>query len=624
MQARVSVIMSTFQQAAFLRRALESLLAQTFEDWELFVIDDGSADETPAIINRYLRDPRIHSLRMERNVGMGAAINAGLDASTAPLIAYLPSDDVYYRTHLASLIQCLEDFPNAVLAFSGIRHHYNRYSLSNPPNEPLQPVQVMHRRNQARWLTREELVTDDLERMFLRRLREYGEFIGTGAVTCEWVDHARQRHKVLRESEGGINPYRVQYGVKEPVNFHSTTGNHIDEKTLYERFRNDAAPVFDKDGLKILLVGELAYNPDRILALEERGHRLYGLWTPEPWWYNWVGPLPFGKIEDIPLSGWRQAVERIRPDVIYGLLNWQAVPFVHEIVSQISGIPFIWHFKESPYICLERGTWGQLIDLYLRADGYIFCNQETRDWFNLVLPQSAQSKLSILLDGDLPKRDWFAGNPSRRLSEIDGEIHTVVPGRPIGLHPKDVAELASYGVHLHFYGDFTQGQWKSWIEKTLALAPKHLHLHKHVDPDRWLEELSQYDAGWLHYFQSENCGDLMRANWDDLNYPARLSTLAAAGLPLIQRDNSGSRVAIQSLAKEMDIGVFATSMEHLASQLQDSRRLTELRRNIWLRRANFTFDYHTARLTAFFREVISAAACGSAGSTEFVKRVNPL
>ena len=54
------------------------------------------------------------------------------------------------------------------------------------------------------------------------------------------------------------------------------------------------------DGLKILLVGELAYNADRVLALEEQGHKLYGLWMPNPYWYNTVGPLPFGHVEDLP------------------------------------------------------------------------------------------------------------------------------------------------------------------------------------------------------------------------------------------------------------------------------------------------------------------------------------
>ena len=73
-------------------------------------------------------------------------------------------------------------------------------------------------------------------------------------------------------------------------------------------------------------------------------------------------------------------------DVIYGLLNWQAVPFVHEVLCGNPGIPFVWHFKEGPFICLEKGTWPQLLDLYRQADGRIFCSPEARDWFDTVSP----------------------------------------------------------------------------------------------------------------------------------------------------------------------------------------------------------------------------------------------
>ena len=107
-------------------------------------------------------------------------------------------------------------------------------------------------------------------------------------------------------------------------------------------------------GLKILLVGELAYNADRVLALEEQGHRLYGLWIQRPHWYNTGGPVPFGHVEDLPRHNWREAIRQIQPDVIYALLNWQAVPFAHEVLMATRGIPFVWHFKEDPSSAWKR------------------------------------------------------------------------------------------------------------------------------------------------------------------------------------------------------------------------------------------------------------------------------
>jgi hypothetical protein len=387
---------------------------------------------------------------------------------------------------------------------------------------------------------------------------------------------------------------------------HTSVGNAIDEVGRFRRFRDRPSTPPAPDGLKILLVGELAYNAERVLALEERGHRLYGLWMPDPYWYNTVGPLPFGHVEDLPRAGWQDAVRKLRPDVIYALLNWQAVPWAQHILSENPGVPFVWHYKEGPFIDLEKGSWSQLIDLYTRADGQIYSSPEMCDWFETVVPGVTSSRPTLVLDGDLPKRDWFVDVArSPRLSEHDGESHTVVPGRPIGLHPETVGELASAGVHLHFYGDYTHGQWAAWIERTRGVAPRHLHLHAQVDQDDWVREFSQYDAGWLHFFRSENAGELRRANWDDLNYPARMATLALAGLPMLQRDNTGSIVATQELARRLNLGLFFQDMSELGQQLHDQAEMARLRESVWQQRDLFTFDHHADRLIAFFRRVIA-------------------
>ena len=611
MTPAISVLMPTYNQSAFIGRAIDSLRQQTLADWELIIINDCCTDNTEAIIQPYLADNRIRSYRLERNQGPGAALNYGLGLTQAPLIAYLPSDDLYYNDHLASLADCLAQNPQAVLAYAGVRYHYNRLAPSGriPVNNyPLQMVQVLHRRTAHCWLERGELVTDDLERMFWHKLRDKGEFIATQRLTCEWVDHPHQLHKLLWEPIGGINPYRQHFQVTHPLRFHTTQGNFIDEVAHYQRFRERPDTPLATDGLKILLVGELAYNPERVLALEERGHKLYGLWMPKPYWYNTVGPLPFGHVEDLPRHNWREAIRQIQPDVIYALLNWQAVPFVLEVLKETRAmaIPFIWHFKEGPFICLEHGLWDELVEIYRLADGQIFSSQEMLQWTECAMPGVTRHTPTYILDGDLPKQDWFAHVPrSPRLSEQDGQIHTVVPGRPIGLHPHNVAELAGQGIHLHFYGDFTHGQWVAWIEKTQRMAPNHLHLHSQVDQEGWTAEFSRYDAGWLHWQKSYNEGDIARSNWDDLNIPARLATLVAAGLPVLQYDNHDALVATQTLARQYDISVFFNKIAELPEKLRDQTRMAQLRENVWQQRHRFTFDAHADGLITFFRQVIS-------------------
>ena len=606
---RVSVVVPTYDQDAWLPAALASLRAQTVEDWECVVVDDGSPGDTAAALGDVLADPRVRLEVLPLNGGLGAALNCGLDLTTAPVLAYLPSDDVWHAEHLATLLQALDEEPGAALAVSGIRYQQGLHASEASgqiPDEPLQLVQVAHRRTGDRWVERSELTTDDLGRMLWHRLAEQGSTVLTGRVACEWSWHPRQRHKVLREPWGGLNAYRARYRVQEPLRLQSTVGSLHDEVAHYRRYRERPPLPRAADGLRILLVGELAHNPERVLALAERGHELHGLWTSDPVWFNTVGPLPFGHVAEVRRDDWRSAVRELQPDVVYALLNWQAVPFAHEVLTAGLGVPFVWHLKEGPFFSREQGHWPQLVDLHTRSDGQIYSSEELRDWFAAVVPRSATGT-SLVLDGDLPKAESFAGAERLPLlSDTTGDVHTVVPGRPLGPPPEFVADLARRGVHLHLYGEKVAAQMRDWVDEVHRLAPGHLHLHPQVAADRWVPEFSQYDAGWLHDVRSRNGGDVRAATWDDLNLPARMATLAAAGVPMLQRDNPGQVVASQSLLRSRSLGVLYRDADDLVARLRDRDAMAGLRDSVWAQREAFTFDAHVDELVDFFRGVIAA------------------
>src|SRR5215216_1402782 len=108
---RVSVLMPVFDQAAFVARSVSSLRAQDTADWELIVVDDGSSEDVAAALPE---DARVLLLRHERNRGLGAALNTGLDRAHSDVIAYLPADDLWYAAHLTTLLRLLQR-PYAVL-----------------------------------------------------------------------------------------------------------------------------------------------------------------------------------------------------------------------------------------------------------------------------------------------------------------------------------------------------------------------------------------------------------------------------------------------------------------------------------------------------------------------------
>ncbi len=526
-------------------------------------------------------------------------LNAALNATTAPVVAYLPADDVWFPDHLAALLECLAD-PGVVLA---------RSALAEPADTSYaQLVQVAHRRTGDRWAERAELESDDLDRLMWARVRARGRRADTGRVTCLWTRHPGQRSRAMRESfDGGLNVFRSRYRVAGPLRFASSDSGFVDEVARYARFREGSYPP-SPGGLRILMVGELAFNPERVLALAERGHRLSGLWTTDGLGDATVGPLPFGHVADLDHARWPQAMRELAPDVVWAQLNWRAVPLAHAVRSAFPDLPFVWHFKEAPQRSIARGEWPLLADLVAGADACLLATEEERDWFTLALRGRVDPARLGVLDGDLPKGDWLDAPLSQKLSDNDGQPHTVVLGRPAGLDAGWLVDLARRGVHTHLYGQVRapgpKGAWTAWLDEGLTAAPEHVHLHPAVGPENWVTELSRYDAGWLHRHPSDNGGDLRRASWDDLNSPARLPVLLAAGLPLLQPTHPGSVVAVERILRAEGTGLFYRCADEVAAVLTEEVADRRGARAALAVRGRHTFDAHADRLVDLFRSLI--------------------
>ena len=102
---KASIIMPTYNRAHFLPRAIASVLTQSIDDWELIVIDDGSTDDTQAVVNDYTtRDARIKYVRID-NAGACVARNTGIEAASGAYITFLDSDDEYYPTKVEAQIE---------------------------------------------------------------------------------------------------------------------------------------------------------------------------------------------------------------------------------------------------------------------------------------------------------------------------------------------------------------------------------------------------------------------------------------------------------------------------------------------------------------------------------------
>jgi glycosyltransferase involved in cell wall biosynthesis len=111
LQPKFSVIIANYNHASFIQQSIESVLSQTFKDWELIIIDDGSTDNSLSVIEKYLSDKRIKIVRHKKNKGYAAALRTGIAEVKAEFFGILDSDDVLtpnaletmYSTHIKYL-----------------------------------------------------------------------------------------------------------------------------------------------------------------------------------------------------------------------------------------------------------------------------------------------------------------------------------------------------------------------------------------------------------------------------------------------------------------------------------------------------------------------------------------
>ncbi|MEB2342845.1 MAG: glycosyltransferase family 2 protein [Flavobacteriia bacterium] len=117
---RVSVVLTLYNKGPFVAEAVRSILAQTFADFELLVVDDASTDEGPAEVAA-IADPRVRFLPSAVNTGRPAAANRGIAAARGEFIAFLDADDLMYPERLAKQVAFLDAHPQVAIVGTCVR-----------------------------------------------------------------------------------------------------------------------------------------------------------------------------------------------------------------------------------------------------------------------------------------------------------------------------------------------------------------------------------------------------------------------------------------------------------------------------------------------------------------------
>lgn len=137
MNPRVSVVMAAKNYGRFIAEAIDSILAQTIDDWELVIIDDGSSDDTEPVVRPYLIDRRVQYHRSDR-LGQPRAKNLGVRFSTGEFIAFLDADDAWEPTKLTKQLAVFAARPEVGVCFTK-RTLMDEQSRPVPGNDPPNP-----------------------------------------------------------------------------------------------------------------------------------------------------------------------------------------------------------------------------------------------------------------------------------------------------------------------------------------------------------------------------------------------------------------------------------------------------------------------------------------------------
>lgn len=119
---KVSVLMPVYNGEKYLAKAVKSILEQSFRDFELLVVDDGSTDRSAQILRGFLKDTRVSVIRNERNLGLIATLHKGLKACRAPLIARMDADDISHPQRLQLQVDYLNAHPEIEILGGAIRY----------------------------------------------------------------------------------------------------------------------------------------------------------------------------------------------------------------------------------------------------------------------------------------------------------------------------------------------------------------------------------------------------------------------------------------------------------------------------------------------------------------------
>jgi len=299
----ISVVMPAYNQALFIREAIESVLHQTFADFELIIIDDGSTDGTAGIISELAaRDSRIFVITNSQRSGVSVSLNHGLDRAAGKYIARMDADDISLPNRLQIEYDFMESHPEVFLIGAWVLKIDASGHEIGISKQPVESAQVAHRLTQTTCFWHPTIFFRQSEFRYREKMHHVEDY--------DLYLRMLTDHKIIQNIPQVVLKYRVHPG-----------SISLTERGKQELFRSQAKIFFQqrlaegKDGYDsfdpnvilsidpartdnaIILMGEI-HRCIRINDFKEARRAClkyisyHGWFNRVPWYYlsTWLGP----------------------------------------------------------------------------------------------------------------------------------------------------------------------------------------------------------------------------------------------------------------------------------------------------------------------------------------------
>lgn len=346
---KVSIVLPTYNGQQYIRESIDSIISQSFSDWELIIVNDCSTDSTEQIIKEYEKsDSRIHVINNLQNQRLPRTLNIGFREAKGEYLTWTSDDNLYMNTAIEKLVETLDKFPDKYMVCTNMRYidsdgewldKYNDFSNDKMYQYNCLGACFMYRRQVLQEVGEydpEQFLIEDYD-YWLRIMFRYGDIVYIPEVLYKYRTHSASL-TVTRRAEVDMALYKLRKKYLKYILPHIIENKFLITKMYYEFKLNslldDETKALLHSAVPLLKLGSEAVTKNKIIiyGAGECGEKIFNIYKDKIIYYvdkdikkigskiNGIEVISFDRLKEV-YSDSVQIVVAAGIDKIYGFME---------------------------------------------------------------------------------------------------------------------------------------------------------------------------------------------------------------------------------------------------------------------------------------------------------------